>query len=196
MTRATTQGYTMGIFRLLRQDYRANKMTPLGLLFSPFTLSPFWLIIGYRLGHWAVHHSIPVIAYILKGLGVILYGADIHPWATIGPGVRIVHSTGLVIGHAVNIGAGVTLYNKVTLGGTNIEQNGRIMPLIGNDVQIFSGAIVIGPVVIGDHAIIETNAVVLRDIPAGMIAAGNPARVLRQVGHEDADITENLPSVR
>lgn len=50
---------------------------------------------------------------------------------------------------------------------------------IGNNVRLEAGCIVLGPVTIGDGATIGAGAVVLDDIPAGAVAVGNPARVVK-----------------
>ena len=56
---------------------------------------------------------------------------------------------------------------------------------IGDNVWIGGGAIVLAGVTIGDDTVVGAGAVVTRDLPAGVVAVGNPARVVR-----DADVTE------
>ena len=53
---------------------------------------------------------------------------------------------------------------------------------IGDNVWIGAGAIVCPGVTIGDDSVIGAGAVVTRDVPPGVVAAGNPARVLREIG--------------
>ena len=53
-------------------------------------------------------------------------------------------------------------------------------PLIGNEVTIFPGAKIIGPVTIGDNSIIGANSVVNESFPPNSIIAGSPARIVRQ----------------
>lgn len=90
-------------------------------------------------------------------------GAEIHPLATIGPGLRLAHTTGIVIGAQVVAGNRLTLHQNVTLGG---RKRGDGQPTIGNNVVIATGAKILGPVHIGDGARIGANAVVLHDVPA------------------------------
>ena len=57
---------------------------------------------------------------------------------------------------------------------------------IGDNVWLGGGAIVCPGVVIGDDTVVGAGAVVTRDLPSRVVAAGNPARVLREIGEEDA----------
>lgn len=56
---------------------------------------------------------------------------------------------------------------------------------IGNDVWLGGGVIVLGGVTIGDGAVIGAGSVVTHDIPPGVVAVGNPCRVLRPIGEKD-----------
>ena len=104
-----------------------------------------------------------------------LTGIEIHPGATIGRRVFIDHGMGVVIGETAEIGDDCTLYHGVTLGGTSWNK-GKRHPTLGKGVVIGAGAKVLGPILIGDDAKIGSNAVVVRDVPAGATAVGIPAR--------------------
>jgi len=106
-----------------------------------------------------------------------LTGIEIHPGATIGRRVFIDHGMGIVIGETAVIGDDCTLYHGVTLGGTSWNK-GKRHPTLGRNVVIGAGAKVLGPVLIGDGAKIGSNAVVVRDVPAGATAVGIPARLV------------------
>jgi len=104
-------------------------------------------------------------------------GIEIHPGATIGRRVFIDHGMGIVIGETAQIGDDCTLYHGVTLGGTSWSK-GKRHPTLGRGVVIGAGAKVLGPIEIGDGAKIGSNAVVVRDVPAGATAVGIPARMV------------------
>jgi serine O-acetyltransferase len=84
---------------------------------------------------------------------------------------------GVVVGETAEICDDCTLYHGVTLGGTSWNK-GKRHPTLGKGVVIGAGAKILGPVLIGDGAKIGSNAVVVRDVPAGSTAVGIPARVL------------------
>jgi len=106
-----------------------------------------------------------------------LTGIEIHPGATIGRRVFIDHGMGVVIGETAEIRDECTLYHGVTLGGTSWNK-GKRHPTLGKGVVIGAGAKLLGPILIGDGAKIGSNAVVVRDVPAGATAVGVPARIL------------------
>jgi len=89
----------------------------------------------------------------------------------IGPGLFVEHGFATVVS-AHEIGEGCQINQQVTVGWT-----GRGKPRIGSHVEIGAGAKVLGPVTVGDCAWIGANAVVVRDVPAGMTAVGVPAQM-------------------
>jgi serine O-acetyltransferase len=110
-------------------------------------------------------------------------GIEIHPGAHIGRRVFIDHGMGIVIGETAEIHDDCTLYHGVTLGGTSWNK-GKRHPTLGRGVVIGAGAKILGPILVGDGAKIGSNAVVVRDVPAGATAVGIPARIL--IGDEAA----------
>jgi serine O-acetyltransferase len=121
------------------------------------------------------------LARWLAHWGRWLTGIEIHPGANIGRRVFIDHGMGIVIGETAEIADDCTLYHGVTLGGTSWNK-GKRHPTLGKGVVIGAGAKVLGPIFVGDGAKIGSNAVVVRDVPAGSTAVGIPARIL--VGDE------------
>jgi len=109
----------------------------------------------------------------------VVTGAEIDPGAAIGGGLMLPHPNGVVIHPDVVIGPNCMIFQQVTLGS---NRGGAGVPTLGGHVDIGPGARVLGPVTIGDHAVIGANAVVFRDVPAGAVAVGVPARVLPQEG--------------
>jgi serine O-acetyltransferase len=116
-------------------------------------------------------------ARFLSHIGRWVTGIEIHPGATIGQRFFIDHGMGVVIGETAEIGDDVTIYHGVTLGGTSWKE-GKRHPTLGNGVVVGAGAKILGPIHIGDNAKIGSNAVVVKDVPAGATAAGIPARII------------------
>jgi serine O-acetyltransferase len=110
-----------------------------------------------------------------------LTGIEIHPGAAIGPGFFIDHGMGVVIGETAEIGANVTLYHGVTLGGTSWKK-GKRHPTLEDDVVVGSGAKVLGPITIGARTRIGANAVVVKDVPPDSVVVGVPGRVTHRHG--------------
>lgn len=99
------------------------------------------------------------------------------PWATeVGPRLRIFHGTGIVVNAHAKLGRDVTLRHGVCVGARTSE---GASPVIGDMVHLGAGSMVLGDVSIGDNARVGAGAIVLADVPAGAVAVGNPARVIR-----------------
>ena len=105
-------------------------------------------------------------------------GIDLSYKATIGPGLSLYHSVGLVVHESVIIGKNCTLRQCTTIGMRNEPDD---CPVIGNDVDIGSNSVLIGRIRIGDGAVIGAGSVVLHDVAPGDVVAGNPARSIRKV---------------
>lgn len=106
-----------------------------------------------------------------------LTGIEIHPGATIGRRFFIDHGMGVVVGETAEIGDDCTLYHGVTLGGTSWNK-GKRHPTLEKGVVVGAGAKILGPITIGEGARIGSNAVVVKEVPAGATAIGIPARII------------------
>lgn len=107
------------------------------------------------------------------------HGVFLPPRQQVSLSTRFLHPACVVIGKAVRLGERVTIYQGVTLGGARRgDWKAGYYRLIGDDVTIFAGAVIVGAVTIGAQATIGANAVVLSDVPAGYTAVGAPARIL------------------
>jgi serine O-acetyltransferase len=113
-----------------------------------------------------------------------LTGIEIHPGAKIGRCVFFDHAMGVVVGETAEIGDGCTIYQGVTLGGTSLYKGTKRHPTLGRNVVVGAGAQVLGGFTVGDGARIGSNAVVVKPVPAGATAVGNPARIIQA----DADV--------
>jgi len=132
---------------------------------------------GHRASHWLWRHRAHLPARALAELTRMLTGVDIHPAAALSPGVFIDHATGVVIGETAEIGADVTIYQGVTLGGTSLDK-GKRHPTVGDRVVIGAGAKILGPITIGDDSTIGANAVVVKPAPTGSVVVGVPGQVI------------------
>lgn len=127
----------------------------------------------HRLAHrlWTGGH--PLAARLLSQFSRGVTGIEIHPGAVIGRRFFIDHGMGVVIGETAEVGDDVMLYHGVTLGGRSLEKVKR-HPTLQDGVVIGAGARVLGPIVIGEHAHIGANAVVVHDVPARSVVVGVP----------------------
>lgn len=113
------------------------------------------------------------------------YGSTMAYTANIGGGLRLPHPYGLVIGGHVKIGIMTSIGQHVTLGGNfGRSKNNRTVPELGSWVFICAGAVVAGPVVVGDDVIVGANAVVSRNVPPHAITGGNPSEVYKYKDNE------------
>lgn len=87
------------------------------------------------------------------------------------------HPTGIVIDGQGNIGENVSIYQNVTIGAKD-EKDDLKFPQIGDNIIIYSGAVILGDVNIGDNSVIGANSVVIDDVPEGVIVAGIPASII------------------
>jgi serine O-acetyltransferase len=112
-------------------------------------------------------------------LGRMLTGIEIHPGATIGRRVFIDHGMGVVIGETAEVGDDCTIYQGVTLGGTSLSKGAKRHPTLGRGVIVGANSQVLGGFVVGDGARIGSGAVVVKPVPPGATAVGNPARIIQ-----------------
>jgi serine O-acetyltransferase len=143
----------------------------------------------HRMSHWLWGHGLRWLARLVSHFTRWITGIEIHPGATIGRRVFIDHGMGVVIGETAEIMDDCTLYHGVTLGGTSWNK-GKRHPTLMPGVVIGAGAKVLGPITIGSGGKVGSNAVVVRDVPAGATAVGIPARIVEpgrdQARHEKA----------
>jgi len=158
-----------------------------------------WALWGHRLAHRLWRAGLKLPARLLSQIMRALTGIEIHPGATIGPGLFIDHGMGVVIGETSEIGADVTLYQGVTLGGTSLAK-GKRHPTLGDGVVVGAGAKVLGAITIGECSRVGANAVVVKSVPPDSVVVGVPgeiappkeARPARHVPNLDHD---QLPDV-
>jgi len=136
-----------------------------------------WALAFHRAAHWLFEGELFFLARLVNHIARWLTAIDIHPGAKIGKNFFIDHGF-TVIGETAHIGDNVTIYQNVTLGGTNPTNGvgGKRHPTLEDNVIIGSGAQVIGPITIGARARIGANAVVIDDVPEGATMVALKAR--------------------
>lgn len=127
----------------------------------------------YRIGHRASSSGHRWTARLLCIAGQVLTGAELHPQATIGPGFFIEHTTGVLVGPGVVAGRDLVLFGQTLLGAAWGARRG--FPTLGDGVQVYAKASVLGAVSVGDGVIVGAHALVLHDVPAGAVVKGAPA---------------------
>ena len=141
-------------------------------------------VIAHRLTHRLWQRGLRWPARMVAALVRWFTGVEIHPGATIGRRFFIDHGMGVVIGETAEIGDDCTLYHGVTLGGTSWKK-GKRHPTLGKGVIVGAGAKVLGPILLGDNSRIGSNAVVIKDVPAGATVVGIPGRVVSKMTPEE-----------
>ena len=117
------------------------------------------------------------IARFVADISRTITGIEIHPGAKIGERLVIDHGVGCVIGETAIIGNDCIIFHGVTLGGVKFDKIKR-HPTVGNHVLIGTGAKILGPIHIGDHAKIGANAVVMHDVEAHQVIVAPKSIVL------------------
>lgn len=141
----------------------------------------FQAMVTYRFGRWRytirskafrVPFSIlyKLMFYRMQGKGI-----ELPCEAEVGPGLRIDHQGGIVISGFAKIGKNCVIRNGVTIGLARADD--LAAPVIGDNVDIGTGAKLLGRIIIGNNVKIGANAVVIKDIPSDSTAVGVPARI-------------------
>lgn len=143
------------------------------ILLYPGVWSLFW----HRIAHRLYDARLFFLARAVNHFSRFLTGNDIHPGAKIGRNFFIDHGF-VIIGETAEIGDNVTIYQNVTLGGTDPANGigGKRHPTLRDGVIVGSGAQVLGPVSVGARARIGANAVVTKDVAEGATMVGIPAK--------------------
>ena len=138
-------------------------------------LHAVWL---HRLNHRLWNWNLCWLARFMSHLSRFFTGVEIHPAVVLGQRVFIDHGMGIVIGKTSEVGDDCSIYQGVTLGGTTQTFRGKRHPTLEAGVIVGAGAKVLGPITVGEGARVGSNAVVVKDVPAGATAVGVPARVI------------------
>jgi serine O-acetyltransferase len=154
---------------------------------------------AYRLSNRLWRAGLRLPARWISQFARWLTGIEIHPGATIGPRFFIDHGMGVVIGETAEVGADVTLYHGVTLGGVSLEP-GKRHPTLEDGVVVGAGAKILGAITVGKNTRIGANAVVVKDVGPDMVVVGVPGKPIHRAGDQPTpkrpDLQHNiLPDV-
>ena len=141
-------------------------------------------VTSYRVAHELWDLEVPLIPRMITEHAHSITGIDIHPGARIGESFFIDHGTGVVIGETCIIGEKVRIYQGVTLGARSfpLDEQGKPIkgvdrhPVVKDGVVIYSGATLLGRIVIGQNSIIGGNVWLTRDVPGNSRVTQTRAR--------------------
>jgi serine O-acetyltransferase len=183
-------------FRQMLRDLGADidrytYMTKGSAIAAFFLHAGLWVMTQYRFSRWVHFHChIPLVRPLLKFLCmlwqrliIILTTVELPNRAVVGPGLFIPHPSGIVVHMDAKIGRHCNLGHQVTIGVGGRGRSG--VPVIGDRVFIAPGAKLFGPIMVGNDVAIGANAVVLKDVPDHVVAAGIPAKIISHQGSQD-----------
>mgnify|MGYP001260841476 CR=1 FL=1 len=148
-------------------------------------------VLWHRMAHALWRMGLKGLARFVSHVGRFLTGIEIHPGATIGRRLFIDHGMGVVIGETAEVGADVTIYHGVTLGGVSLA-HGKRHPTIEDGVVIGAGAKVLGAITIGRNTRIGANAVVVKDVEPDMVVVGIPGKPIQRSGPRPSEHRPDL----
>lgn len=173
----------VGLFALIREDFRTHGRRPLAQGFLVLALHRFG---NWRMGvRWKlVRLPLTLLYKLLYPLTEYLCGIKLSYNVQVGRRVRIEHFGGMVLG-ARSIGDDCVIRQNTTFGVARTGENAG-KPMIEDRVDIGCGVAILGHVRIGHDSVIGANAVVVRDVPPYSVVVGVPGRVIktRQPAHE------------
>ena len=173
-------GEVIVIFKNLREDLKTYK--------GDWSSQGFWVMVVYRFGCWRYTIKSSLIRKPFSLLYKVLYkfiqvitGIELPCEVAVGKNFRIDHFGGIIISGFASFGDNCVIRDGVTVGLRRVDD--PVAPQIGHNVDIGTGAKVLGGITIGDNVVIGANAVVLEDVPSNSIAVGVPARIKTRGKH-------------
>jgi len=178
---ATLLTRSKSLLHAVKADLRANVPDARGLYGWAWSLAfsqGFQAVLVHRAAHSLLKRGsgFKFLARVLSSSNAKLFGVYIDPEVLIGPGLAMPHPVGIVIGMGAVIGERATIYQNVTIGQAGKGE--PRYPRLGNCVTLYTGAVVIGDIDVGDEVVVGANSVVLHSVSRGQHVAGAPARSL------------------
>ena len=191
------------MFEYLRRDKRRYAKLGAG---AWFTHPGFWIVAVYRFGMWAAAFRSPLLRLpmwaIYRAARIPTRIFNVELWAgrdgaRIGPGLCIIHPSNIYIGKGTDIGENCLMMHEVTLAVGHVPGT----PRVGDNVDIYVGARILGGVTIGDGCMIGANCVVTKDVPTGSVMLAAPGRIVprslsplaRASDREDTHVSRDPP---
>lgn len=143
-----------------------------------------WSIATYRFGHWlqverpsaVIRIPLKILSFAMTRFCVIFMEMDIDPQASIGGGLYIGHIGGVHINPGAVLGRNCDIAHRVTIGASAMGRSG--IPVLGDEVYVGTGAVLMGKIKVGNGARIAANTLVMTNVPAGATVMGVPGRVV------------------
>jgi len=168
------------MFANLKEDFKTYK--------GDWSRQGFWVMVIYRFGCWRYtiksglfRKPFSLLYKILYKFIQVITGIELPCEVAVGKNFRIDHFGGIIISGFASFGDNCVIRDGVTVGLRRVDD--PVAPQIGNNVDIGTGAKVLGGITIGDNVVIGANAVVLEDVPPNSIAVGVPARIKTRGKH-------------
>jgi serine O-acetyltransferase len=160
------------------EDYRAHG--------RDWTKPGFRTLAIYRFGVWRMTIGPKILRAPLSLLYRTgfrfcrnIYGIELPYSAVVGRKVVLEHQGGIVVHGCTVIGDGCIIRQNCTFG-IRSQDDLDAAPTLGAGVDVGAGAVILGRIHLGDHSVVGANAVVLSDVPAGALAVGVPARIIKR----------------
>src|SRR6267378_6036059 len=171
------------MFENVRDDFRAHGRN--------WGAQGFWAMLVYRFGRWRygvkpaiLRKFCSLVYHVLFKFIQIVTGIELPCEVSVGRNFVIDHFGGIVISGYAKFGDNCRIRNGVVVGLRRIEE--KRAPIIGNCVDVGSGAKLLGPITIGNSVLIGANAVVLCDVPDNSVAVGVPAAIRPRTRETDS----------
>lgn len=155
------------------------------------TYSGIKALSAHRRANFFYRHGFKLLARIISQNAKRRTGIEIHPAATIAPGVFIDHGEGVVIGETAVVETGVVIYQGVTLGGTGKDKGKKRHPTVKEGSVISAGAKILGGITVNEYCKIGASSVVLQDVPAYSTVVGIPGKVIKRNGQRVIDLEQD-----